>query len=115
EAERALVVELERIDSYFHSMLEAAAAKRQKQESTEGFVDEERSDATRAVEAEHARRRIEEERRHQVRTVVHPLQLTEMEIMKENARWTITDANGGQTTLSASRYRCSGVDLEWDI
>ena len=115
EAERALVVQLERIDSYFHSMLEVAAAKRQKQASAEGFVDEERTDAARAVEAEHARRRIEEERRHQVRTVVHPLQLTEMEILKENARWTITDASGGQTALSASRYRCSGVDNVWDV
>ncbi len=96
EADRALAGELQRIDRYFRAMLEAVTAR--------GGDGEALAAAGKAIEAEHARRRAEEEQRHQVRVVVHPLQLVEMEMPVERAEWTLATAGGGETTLSARRY-----------
>jgi hypothetical protein len=96
EAERALAEELGRIDRYYRAMLEDAGAKDGDALAVAA--------AGRAVEAEHARRRLEEERRHQVRAVVHPLQIVEMEMIVQRAEWAISTPKGGQAQLSARRY-----------
>jgi hypothetical protein len=96
EAERALAAELDRIDRYYRALLEDMKAK-------EGDAIA-MADAVRAVEAEHARRRLEEERRHQVRAVVHPLQMIEMEMLVQRATWALSTAEGRHATLAAQRY-----------
>ena len=110
DAERALALELERIDSYFHTILEDAAGRRQGEDEDGLFAD-----AARAIEAEHARRRVEEERRHQVRTVVHPLQLVEMDILVERARWPLTSSSGHRAQLAAMRYLGGGEAPTWRV
>jgi antitoxin component of MazEF toxin-antitoxin module len=96
EAERALSEELGRIDRYYRAMLEDAGAR-----ETDALAV---AAAGRAVEAEHARRRVEEERRHQVRALVHPLQMVEMEMVVQRAEWTLSTTKGERATLSARRY-----------
>ena len=109
ESARHLALELERIDSYYHRMLEDAGSART------NLTDDAFADAARAVETEHARRRIEEERRHQVRTAVHPLQLMEAELVVERARWTLTGTGGGRGTLTASRYCVEDPARGWRL
>jgi hypothetical protein len=99
DAERTLATELDRIDKYYRAMLEDLGAKEGKQ--SDGVA---MAAAARAIEAEHARRRLEEERRHQVRAVVHPLQMLEMEMLLQRAEWTLTTTDGRRATLSAQRY-----------
>jgi hypothetical protein len=96
DAERALATELDRIDKYYGAMLEDVGAKQ-----TDGIA---MAEAGRAIEAEHARRRLEEERRHQVRAVVHPLQIIEMEMLVQRAVWTLSTPKGRRATLSARRF-----------
>jgi hypothetical protein len=96
EAARALEAELYRIDSYYTSLLEGAGAK---------ASDAADAESRRAYESEHTRRRAEEERRHQVRVVVHPVQLTEWELLVQCAQWEITTVrqeHGGR--LVAQRW-----------
>lgn len=96
DAERALATELERIDRYYRALLEGIGAK-----ESDGIA---MADAGRAIEAEHTRRRLEEERRHHVRAVVHPLQIVEMEMLVQRATWTLSTAKGRHATLAAQRY-----------
>jgi hypothetical protein len=96
DAEGALATELDRIDRYYRSLLEDMRAK-------EGDAIA-MAEAGRAIEAEHARRRLEEERRHHVRAVVHPLQVVEMEMLVQRATWALSTANGRHATLAARRY-----------
>jgi hypothetical protein len=105
EAVRALASELERIDAYYHEMLESVGAK-----ESDGVA---MADAGRAIQAEHARRRLEEERRHQVHAVVHPLQMVEMEMLVQRAEWTLSTSKGRRATLVAWRH-LSG-DAEWSL
>jgi hypothetical protein len=98
---RALAAELERIDVYYHEMLESVGAK-----ETDGVA---MADAGRAIQAEHARRRLEEERRHQVHVVVHPLQMIDMEMVVQRAEWKLTTSKGRNVTLAARRS-LSGPD-----
>jgi hypothetical protein len=98
---RALAAELERIDAYYHEMLESVGAK-----ATDGVA---MADAGRAIQAEHARRRLEEERRHQVHVVVHPLQMVDMEMVVQRAEWKLTTSKGKNVTLAARRT-LSGPD-----
>jgi hypothetical protein len=92
---RALAAELERIDAYYHEMLESVGAK-----ESDGIA---MADAGRAIQAEHARRRLEEERRHQVHVVVHPLQMVDMEMVVQRAEWKLTTSKGRHATLAARR------------
>ena len=108
EAARSLALELERIDSYYHRMLEDASARGPSSVDDDAFAD-----AARAIETEHARRRVEEERRHQVRSVVHPLQVVEMEVVVEHARWTLTRAEGVRATLATFRYVAGAGTPRW--
>lgn len=98
---RALAAELERIDAYYHEMLESVGAK-----VSDGIA---MADAGRAIQAEHARRRLEEERRHQVHVVVHPLQMIDMEMVVQRAEWRLTTSKGRSLTLAARRTQ-SGPD-----
>ena len=100
EAERALESELFRIDSYYTALLAGADAK---------GSDDADAEARRAYEAEHTRRRAEEERRHQVRVVVHPVQLTEWELLVQCAQFeitTVTQQHAGR--LVAQRWLNGG-------
>jgi hypothetical protein len=100
EAEHALAAELARIDRYFRALLEDAGARGDGESAAA---------AGRAIEAEHARRRLEEERRHQVRAIVHPLQLVEMELVVQRAEWTLSTPAGRTATLSARRALSGGA------
>jgi hypothetical protein len=95
EAARALTSELERIDAYYKGMLEDAGAK-----ESDGVA---MAEAGRAIQAEHVRRRKEEERRHQVHAVVHPLQMVDLEMVVQRAEWTLS-TKGQRATLVASRH-----------
>jgi hypothetical protein len=95
DAERALATELIRIDGYYRSMIEDAGGR---------GTEEAAAEATRAIEVEHARRRLEEERRHQVRAAVHPLQMIEMEMIIQRAEWPLSTEDGRQATVAARRF-----------
>jgi hypothetical protein len=61
------------------------------------------ADQRRAIEAEHKRRRSEEERRSDVRATVHPLQLIEFRLLVQRAEWILTTPAGRRGTFVASR------------
>lgn len=94
DASRALATELARIDGYYRSLLGADAGPGSPVPNDE---------ALRAINAEYARRRAEEERRHQVRCVVHPLQLIEFELLVQRAEWMLVTPRGRQGTIAARR------------
>jgi hypothetical protein len=106
DATGALASELSRIDAYYQAMLEDVGAK-----ESDGVA---MADAGRAIQAEHARRRAEEERRHQVHAVVHPLQIVEAELLVERAEWTLSTATGQRATLAARRF-LSGAASGWSL
>ena len=94
EAERSLAAELARIDGYYRSLLDGGGGRG-------GDVPD--AAARRAIEAEHARRRAEEERRHQVRAVVHPLHVTEWELLVQRAEWELVTPEAHRGTVVAQR------------
>jgi hypothetical protein len=75
DAEHALAAELARIDGYYRSLLSDGTLKAAER---------------RTFTAEHERRATEEKRRHQVRAVVHPLQIVETELLVQRAEWSLT-------------------------
>ncbi|HEX5436627.1 MAG TPA: hypothetical protein VFW98_05690 [Gemmatimonadaceae bacterium] len=93
-AQLALQTELRRIDGYYTSLLHDAGGR---------GTDVPDANTRRVYEAEHARRRAEEERRHQVRAVVHPVQLTECEVVVQLAQWELIATNGHRGRLAAQR------------
>lgn len=95
QARRALAEELHRIDGYYTAMLNDAAGRGSQ------IAD---AAARRAVEAEHARRRAEEERRHQVHAIVHPVQMTEWELLVQRAQWELVSGRGLRATIVAERW-----------
>lgn len=112
DAQRRLQDELLRIDGYYEALL----ADRP---NDSGDADR------RAIEAEYARRRAEEERRHQVRAVVHPVQLTECELLVQRAQWEMVSRHGVRAPLIAQRWlngsgdwtiacpECNNTSLRW--
>jgi hypothetical protein len=98
EAQRALTAELARIDRYYTNLLEETA-------ESLGRIP---ADTRRTIEGEHGRRRAEEERRHEVRATVHPLQLLEFRVVTQRAEWLLTTPSGhrgpfvGRRILSGS-------------
>jgi hypothetical protein len=86
DADQALAAEVARLDRYYRQLLEEAGA-------------EERG----AIEAEHRRRRGEEERRHEVRATVHPLQLVEFTLLVQRVNWNLATQGGRWGTLTARR------------
>lgn len=94
DARRGLHEELFRIDSYYASLLADAERHGAAAEST----------ARRAMEAEHGRRRAEEERRYQVRVIVHPVQLIEGELLVQRATWKLVGARDIRAKLVTERW-----------
>lgn len=94
DADQALAAELARIDRYYRQLLEEAA---------ESAWDPASAEERRAIEAEHLRRRAEEERRHDVRVSVHPLQLVEFTVLVQRVDWNLVTQGGRQATLTAQR------------
>ena len=77
-AEGELATELERLDRYFASMI----------------ADKSDEEEARTITALHERRRTEEVRRHQVKAVVHPLQLVEATVLMQRIEWEVQSARG---------------------
>lgn len=94
EAAQALAAELARIDRYYKNLLEEMA------EDHDGRLGR---DEARAVEAEHQRRRAEEERRHALKASVHPLQLVEFRALVQTAEWELATPAGRCGKIAARR------------
>ncbi len=94
DADRALAAELARIDRYYRGLLEEAA---------ESGGEPVSAAQRRAIEAEHGRRRAEEERRHEVRATIHPLQLVEFTVLVQRVDWTLVTQRGRRATRTAQR------------
>src|SRR5439155_4647134 len=86
-AERELAAELERLDRYFASII----AEKSDQEEV------------RTITALHERRRTEEVRRHQVKAIVHPLQLVEASVLMQRIEWELQSARGRRARFGAQR------------
>ena len=97
DADQALAGELDRIDRYYRRLLEEAA------EAAESAGEPVSAEQRRAIEAEHGRRRAEEERRHEVRATVHPLQLVEFQVLVQRVDWNLVTQRGRRATLTAQR------------
>lgn len=99
DAQRRLQDELQRIDRYYETLI-SDAARASAGEATDN----------RAIDAEYVRRRSEEERRHHVRAVVHPVQLTECELLVQRAQWELVSRHGVRARLIAQRWLNSSGD-----
>ena len=93
-AARSLAEELQRIDRYYTAMLNDIGGRG-------GDIPD--ADSRRAIQAEHRRRSDEERDRHSVRAVVHPVQLTEWEMVTERAAWTLRTKAGHAASFAAQR------------
>jgi hypothetical protein len=102
-AQLALSGELVRIDGYYTAMLAGPAGP-----GTDVPTGEDR----RAIEAEHAKRRNEEIRRHSLRCSVHPVQLETVAVMVQRAEWSLTA--GDRVGLLAGVRSLSG-DGSWVV
>jgi hypothetical protein len=86
-SEKEVTAELERLDRYFASIL----------------ADKTDKDEVGTITALHERRRAEEVRRHQVKAVVHPLQLVEAQVLVQRVEWEIKSAAGRRARFAAQR------------
>ncbi len=86
-AEQGVAVELERLDRYFASVL----------------ADKTDPDDVRTIKALHERRRAEEMRRHQVMAIVHPLQLSDAQVLMQRVEWEIRSKRGVRARFAAQR------------
>ena len=88
-AEKEVAAEVERLDRYFASVLA-------------GKTD---PDDVRTIAALHERRRSEEMRRHQVKAIVHPLQLVDAQVLMQRVEWEIQSggARGVRARFAAQR------------
>ena len=114
DAQRRLQDELLRIDRYYEALLADVAP-----DASDNAANR------RAIEAEHARRRAEEERRHQVRAIVHPVQLTECELLVQRAQWELVSRGGVRAPLIVQRWlngtgdwalacpECNNTSIRW--
>ena len=82
-----VATELDRLDRYFASIL----------------ADKSDAEAERAITALHERRRTEEVRRHQVKAIVHPLQLVAARVLVQRAEWELRSTHGRRAQLAAQR------------
>ena len=82
-----VATELDRLDRYFASIL----------------ADKSDSEAEGTVTALHERRRAEEVRRHQVKAIVHPLQLVEARVLVQRVEWELRSKQGRRAQLAAQR------------
>src|SRR5437879_12258142 len=96
-AEKEVATELDRLDRYFASIL----------------ADKSDPDEARTITALHERRRTEEVRRHQVKAIVHPLQLVEARVLVQRVEWELKSARGRKARLAA--HPPSVGPAEWTI
>ena len=82
-----VATELARLDRYFASIL----------------ADKSDSEEERTITALHERRRTEEVRRHQVKAIVHPLQLVEARVLVQRVEWDLQSTHGRRAQLAAQR------------
>ncbi|MEW5849444.1 MAG: hypothetical protein AB2A00_11555 [Myxococcota bacterium] len=88
-AAKSLQVELARLDTYYRTILQDSAERSE--------------EARRTVESEQRRRREEEVRRHQVKAVVHPVQMSACTIPVQRAEWRVTSKDGHSAVVVATR------------
>lgn len=93
-AHRGMTQELDRINRYYAAMFDDMGGR---------GTDIPDADARRAIEAEHRRRSDEERDRHEVRAVVHPVQIREWEIVFQRASWELRSPAGHTGTFTAQR------------
>ena len=86
-AAKEVATELDRLDRYFASIL--ADKSDPEEEGT--------------ITALHERRRTEEVRRHQVKAIVHPLQLVEARMLVQRVEWELRSRNDRSASLAAQR------------
>ena len=86
-AEQGVAAELERLDRYFASVL----------------ANKTDPDDVRTIRALHERRRAEEMRRHQVMAIVHPLQLSDAQVLMQRVEWEIRSKRGVRARFAAQR------------
>jgi hypothetical protein len=86
-AEQGVAAELERLDRYFASVL----------------ADKTDADEVRTITALHERRRAEEMRRHRVMAIVHPLQLSDAQVLMQRVEWEIRSKRGVRARFAAQR------------
>jgi hypothetical protein len=86
-AEQEVAKELARLDKYFASIL----------------ADKSDPEEERTITALHERRRTEEVRRHQVKAIVHPLQLVEARVLVQRVEWELRSKQGRRAQLAAQR------------
>jgi hypothetical protein len=86
-AEKEVATELDRLDRYFASIL----------------GDKSDPEEERTITALHERRRTEEMRRHQVKAIVHPLQLVEARVLVQRVEWELKSTGGRRARLAAQR------------
>ncbi len=86
-AEQGVAAELERLDRYFASVL----------------ADKTDPDDVRTIKALHERRRAEEMRRHQVMAIVHPLQLSDAQVLMQRVEWEIRSTRGVRARFATQR------------
>jgi len=96
-AEKAVAAELERLDRYFASVL----------------ADKTDPDDVRTITALHERRRAEEMRRHQVKAIVHPLQLADAQVLMQRVEWDIRSTSGVRARLAAQRPIAGAAGGAW--
>lgn len=94
EAQRQETVELARIDRYYEQLLDDTEV------DGDGNTAAERK---RALRANHARRRAEEQERFQVRATVFPVQLVEWLVLSQHMTWTLRSLDGRVAEVSATR------------
>ena len=105
EAARSLGAELHRLERYYQAMLDDVEP------------DDDDPNAARAhkaaIEGERKRRTEEEEERSRLRVTVHPLQITEWQVLAQRAVWTLTTPEGRTAELAATRL-LTGV-IDWRV
>lgn len=94
KADREFAHEAGRIQRYYGTMLEDIGGR-----NTE-IPD---ANSRRVIEAERDRRLAEERDRHQVRATVHPVQLTEWDVLVQRVEWPVSSASGHKAKVSAQR------------
>lgn len=94
KSERELGHEVGRIERYYQALLDDTG----KRDS-----DTPEKDARRVFEAERTRRADEERERHKVRATVHPVQLTEWELLVQRVDWPIESHDGRRGEFTGQR------------
>ena len=92
-AEQARRQEVGRLERYYQTMIG----------ETETDGSEDAAQRKRMIDAEHTRRRGEEEERSKTKIVVHPVQLLEWQVLAQRVTWLLTTARGHRGDLSATR------------